>query len=1313
MPVPVLPIHILSMLSVIHTARGEAELLAERLPHWRKGLSYPGGWTPTSRQLRRWRLLYSYWQNEQEMLLKRSIRRKHLDEDIARQLRDLGAQLEPPTITVADAALDTRIHACVQAPFPWREQHGLAEPITVDKLWLEARIPAFQLIRGVADPQMLHVGNRSLMTLGVCLGQFLNLPEPFGLALDAGLPEELRLRDEAIGLPLALTVLKELGEVELSGVAADGALDGDGKLLMTQGFDHPYGKLEACFDAGLRLLYVPWGTRLCALPKAGILLEQPVKGDYEYFFSDWPEDRMRIVWLKDLKEATRLLWGERSEAIADRLRARVAPPPENPFDNWDALYHKIEEGYPDWLAVSFKLFFELYRELAANSASSLPDWQDLMRQQARWIHLWLRYLLALQASGMLQAQQPLEEIWPAFPACCDPDASLYLLWQALQQLCQLEQKGPLPFRHVHQWLCRHQTGWGMLLNQLIQLEENTAVDQVREAMRYNMQRLMELLKSAEFMINYPLYGVLQEQGEEALPAGHTLGVQYQSLAKRGALVGELPVGPGGLYLEDPRTRTRFQLGFLHLCPECCALEQFAPLIFAGWGEDGSLRFEGCDHAPLMVADETMPTLTGLASTYGWSTQPWVTAQRRMSEPDTAGGEHAVMACVVHSEMLLDPYTTMQDPQQVIATYERMINELMGYLKLNSEDPHQLIVHFSNQAVSLAFVRHPESALAFALALHQLVSDYNARQTVPSAHLQIRTGLDIGCVWLGPEPGRIGGQPLQRALWLAHRAEAGQLLASDVVRQTLARVSTEHRQLFHLVGATSEDEAVAENVYTLYTRSTGLRRVPARLPCKSRGPLGPSQLDTKVLTKREPSLVWLGVLAVEIPRLGRETPELAQARLQALEKQLIELARPQDWEPSFVPLEHGLIVVFDKPLQAAFMLGVELLAVQPAEQPLQVAVHIGIGELKPRHDSQFNLRGPVRSRIQQLLDLRRPGQLLCDASSRELLNELAPELVDRFQLLAEAAEAGIFSLGPPGEGLARSAERQPLPPADVGPALQQVFDPSSPIPLTAVLVEAKKLARSRLEYLMADRFGEAFKAAGPPRVVQNHLGMLFQHIKPGHFTMGSPASEPGRTEDETQHLVVLTKPFYLLTTPVNQKQWQAITGHNPSFFRHPDLPVESISWEAVNEFIDSLNALGKEQYRLPTEAEWEYCCRAGSKQAFCFGAEVESLGEYAWYQGNSGEGYQVKQPHPVATRRPNAWGLYDMHGNVWEWVSDWYDDLPAKAVTNPIGPEQGKVRVIRGGRWNSSASSCRSASRSFLPPEQGYPGSLSFRLVMEV
>lgn len=223
--------------------------------------------------------------------------------------------------------------------------------------------------------------------------------------------------------------------------------------------------------------------------------------------------------------------------------------------------------------------------------------------------------------------------------------------------------------------------------------------------------------------------------------------------------------------------------------------------------------------------------------------------------------------------------------------------------------------------------------------------------------------------------------------------------------------------------------------------------------------------------------------------------------------------------------------------------------------------------------------------------------------------------------------------------------------------------------------------------------EVEAVSGPGKEFVNTIGMKFVYIQPGTFMMGSPSNEPERDSDERQHEVTLTNGFYMGATEVTQGQWKAIMGSNPSYFKGDNLPVEQVSWNDCQDFIRKLNSKeGGNKYRLPTEAEWEYACRTGSKTRFCFGDSDSRLGDYAWYSNNSSS-----STHSVAQNKPNAWGLYDMHGNVWEWCQDWYGDYPFGHVTDPEGPSSGSDRVSRGGSWNSFAWFCRSAFRRSLTP----------------
>ncbi|MBF2052267.1 MAG: SUMF1/EgtB/PvdO family nonheme iron enzyme [Candidatus Sericytochromatia bacterium] len=240
-----------------------------------------------------------------------------------------------------------------------------------------------------------------------------------------------------------------------------------------------------------------------------------------------------------------------------------------------------------------------------------------------------------------------------------------------------------------------------------------------------------------------------------------------------------------------------------------------------------------------------------------------------------------------------------------------------------------------------------------------------------------------------------------------------------------------------------------------------------------------------------------------------------------------------------------------------------------------------------------------------------------------------------------------------------------------------------------------------------------KAATMPATFSNTLGMAFVLIQPGSFMMGSPADEAERSGDEVLHKVTLTRPFYAQTSPVTQAQWQAVMGTNPSRFKGDDRPVERVSWEDCQAFIKKLNAQGLGTYRLPTEAEWEYACRAGTSTPFGIGngkdldsSQANFDGDYPYGKGEK-EVYR-EETTPVKHFAPNAWGLYDMHGNVWEWCQDWYGKYPTHAVTDPEGPETGSDRVARGGSWYFGASYARSASRLNAAPD--YRGYLGFRLV---
>ncbi|AWB06618.1 formylglycine-generating enzyme family protein (plasmid) [Azospirillum humicireducens] len=243
-------------------------------------------------------------------------------------------------------------------------------------------------------------------------------------------------------------------------------------------------------------------------------------------------------------------------------------------------------------------------------------------------------------------------------------------------------------------------------------------------------------------------------------------------------------------------------------------------------------------------------------------------------------------------------------------------------------------------------------------------------------------------------------------------------------------------------------------------------------------------------------------------------------------------------------------------------------------------------------------------------------------------------------------------------------------------------------------------------------------------ITNGIGMEFRLIPAGSFLMGSPDSDrEARDFEKPQHRVTISRPFYLARHEVTQAQWEAVMGSNPytldrsnpyyglpgmaERITRPDHPA-TVSWNDAQRFIARLNEReGGNRYRLPTEAEWEYAARAGTTTAYSFGDNAVELGRYAWY----GEDFATGGTHPVGRKAPNPWGLYDIHGNAWEWVRDWYD--PAyyanSPATDPQGPEQGGERVVRGGSWHTTATSWRTAfRRSYVPDYRGI--SIGFRLL---
>jgi len=225
------------------------------------------------------------------------------------------------------------------------------------------------------------------------------------------------------------------------------------------------------------------------------------------------------------------------------------------------------------------------------------------------------------------------------------------------------------------------------------------------------------------------------------------------------------------------------------------------------------------------------------------------------------------------------------------------------------------------------------------------------------------------------------------------------------------------------------------------------------------------------------------------------------------------------------------------------------------------------------------------------------------------------------------------------------------------------------------------------------------------IIEN--GIEFVHIPAGSFTMGTPDNEPDRNSDESPvHKVTISNPFYIGKYEVTQAQYIALMGNNPSKFIGKNLPVDSVTWPEAVDFCKKLSELTGHKYRLPTEAEWEYACRANTTTTFYWGDNMDD--SFAWYKENS-EG----TAHPVGMKKPNSWGLYDICGNIEEWCCDWYSRTyeSNEHVTDPQGPGSGELRVRRGGCWYHSAPCLRSGNRFFYQPDARH-AQIGFRVVRQ-
>ena len=220
-------------------------------------------------------------------------------------------------------------------------------------------------------------------------------------------------------------------------------------------------------------------------------------------------------------------------------------------------------------------------------------------------------------------------------------------------------------------------------------------------------------------------------------------------------------------------------------------------------------------------------------------------------------------------------------------------------------------------------------------------------------------------------------------------------------------------------------------------------------------------------------------------------------------------------------------------------------------------------------------------------------------------------------------------------------------------------------------------------------------------------MEFQLINPGSFMMGED-EWIGDSDESPKHKVTITQPFYLGKYEVTQEQWVAIMGNNPSTFKGEKNPVDTVSWDECQIFIQKLSEKTGKKFSLPTEAQWEFACRAGTTTQWNFGENENIAVDYAWINENSN-----KTTHPVGSKEPNAWGIYDMYGNIQEWCADWYTNkYKIDDYTDPIGPSYGDSRVVRGGGWGESPIDIRSSYRN-CNGSDGKSDGIGFRCVMLV
>ncbi len=244
------------------------------------------------------------------------------------------------------------------------------------------------------------------------------------------------------------------------------------------------------------------------------------------------------------------------------------------------------------------------------------------------------------------------------------------------------------------------------------------------------------------------------------------------------------------------------------------------------------------------------------------------------------------------------------------------------------------------------------------------------------------------------------------------------------------------------------------------------------------------------------------------------------------------------------------------------------------------------------------------------------------------------------------------------------------------------------------------------FALCASFAEEPEAGTRMVLVYNGVEFPFRYCPAGTFMMGSPEEEKDHTGIENLHQVTLTHSYWLLETEVTQKMWDAVLDENPSLYRGENRPAEGMTWFEAKNFIDTLSAKTGWKVSFPTEAQWEYACRAGATGRFGCGETTEDLIASGWFAGTRATPFEGT--HEVAQKKPNAWGFYDMHGNVDEWCFDYTSMYPQEAVVDPTGNTEETACIFRGGRWYSKEQECRCASRNCCMP-QATSGSVGVRI----